>query len=57
MLEGTALAPDLEEWEGELYRDDRTVSKTETPVRAIPYYGWGHRGADEMRVWHRSAER
>jgi DUF1680 family protein len=57
VLEGPVLVPDLDDWEDELYQDDRTLSETETPVRAIPYYGWGHRGAEAMRVWNCSAGR
>lgn len=31
--------------------DDKTVSKKEQELVAIPYYAWAHRGPGEMAVW------
>jgi hypothetical protein len=30
---------------------DGTVTKTEQPFKAIPYYAWANRGKGEMSVW------
>ena len=45
---------DNETWDGRLYRPAVFVDKaTAHPVRliAIPYYAWGNRKIDSMRVW------
>jgi DUF1680 family protein len=40
-------------WQGQLYRAVGTVAESVTPMtlRAIPYFRWGNRGIEGMRVW------
>jgi len=50
--EGVVLSP--EAWQGDLYRaTDRVPAPAKQKIRlvAIPYYAWGNRGLDSMRVW------
>ena len=37
----------------ELYSEEEPVER-ETILRAIPYYAWGNRGENQMRVWMRT---
>ena len=47
-----AAVPDESSWrDGDLYRPDAETDTERVSVRAVPYYGWANRGADEMRVW------
>ena len=49
--EGRVL--DASEWVSDLYRStlpDKDESQAAT-LTAIPYYAWGNRGADKIRVW------
>ncbi len=51
VLEGKAEAIDPGEWGDALYRVERPVAARNVPVKLIPYYAWGNRGASEMTVW------
>jgi DUF1680 family protein len=45
---------DDETWRGHLYRPltrSNVPARKATPLTAIPYYAWGNRGANDMRVW------
>jgi uncharacterized protein len=53
VLTGLALAEDLSEWEGSLYRTDRPTVKP-VSIKAVPYCTWDAREPGEMRVWIRS---
>jgi uncharacterized protein len=53
VLTGLALAEDLSEWEGSLYRTDQPTLKP-VPIKAVPYCIWDAREAGEMCVWIRS---
>jgi uncharacterized protein len=53
VLTGLALAEDLSEWEGSLYRMDHPTLKP-VPIKAVPYCTWDGREPGEMRVWIRS---
>lgn len=55
VITGEALADDLDEWEGQLYRHDPPRTQR-VKIRAIPYHLWDHREPGEMRVWLRSTE-
>ncbi len=53
VITGLALAEDLSEWKGSLYRMDHPKLKP-VPIRAVPYCTWDGRAPGEMRVWIRS---
>jgi DUF1680 family protein len=47
---------DIEPWQGVLYQQTGHLSSEHIkrqPIRlvAIPYYAWGNRGIESMRVW------
>ncbi|MCR4658566.1 MAG: glycoside hydrolase family 127 protein [Lachnospiraceae bacterium] len=44
-------AADKERHGGKLYTDHHDYSVKEQTLRFIPYYAWGNRGENEMRVW------
>lgn len=51
-LDLEALVPDLSSWgDDDLYQPVPETDTETATVRAIPYYGWANRGADEMQVW------
>lgn len=53
VVETEAEVPDLEGWEGTLYRP---IEETDTEfghLELVPYYAWDNRKAGAMRVWHR----
>ena len=51
---GNVMGIDVEGYktsvDDELYTYDRPIQK-ETTIRMIPYYTWGNRGLNQMRVW------
>ncbi|SEW14593.1 glycoside hydrolase family 127 protein [Natrinema salifodinae] len=52
-IEAGATVPELEEWDGELYRPAAESARHSTSVTAVPYYAWDNRAPGEMRVWLR----
>jgi DUF1680 family protein len=46
VLRGTAQA-----WRRVPGREEDTLTMTQVPLTAIPYYAWAHRGRGEMEVW------
>jgi hypothetical protein len=36
---------------GDLYQSTDELAADGATVTAVPYYAWGHRDGDEMRVW------
>ena len=53
VIRGTALAEDISDWNGRLYRTDPAQSR-DINIKAIPYFAWDNRAPGEMRVWIRS---
>lgn len=54
VIGGTALKPDLKDWNNLLYRPKSLAPEYKnTPIRAIPYYSWGNREKCAMVVWLR----
>jgi DUF1680 family protein len=52
IIEGEAMAPDLSDWEGKLYRPKESDTKyRRVPFRAVPYYCWDNREPGGMMVW------
>jgi DUF1680 family protein len=51
VLEGKALARDLADWTGQLYREFKPNAAQASEARFIPYYAWANRGKSEMSVW------
>ncbi|WP_247004423.1 glycoside hydrolase family 127 protein [Halosolutus gelatinilyticus] len=52
-VDGDATVPDLEDWDGELYRPASETTRRATSITAVPYYAWDNRDPGEMRVWLR----
>ncbi|ELZ05910.1 glycoside hydrolase family 127 protein [Natrialba asiatica] len=53
VVTAAATVPDLEEWDGKLYRPAAEPSRSLESVTAIPYYAWDNRAPGELRVWLR----
>ncbi|MCU4973431.1 glycoside hydrolase family 127 protein [Halobacteria archaeon AArc-m2/3/4] len=53
-IDGEATVPDLEEWEGRLYRPDDEASSRTASITAVPYYLWDNRDPGELLVWIRA---
>jgi DUF1680 family protein len=53
-LDGGGKLSPAQAWRG-LYQPIAPGSPVETPVRLIPYFAWGNRGASDMTVWMRDA--
>ena len=51
VLEGTLVAKDVADWNGQLYRVRTSSKSTPITTRLIPYYTWSNRGRSEMSVW------
>jgi DUF1680 family protein len=51
VVEGDAVVPTGECWEGSLYRPADDIRDRETSFTAIPYYAWDNREPGPMRVW------
>lgn len=52
-IEASGQVMDVQAWDADLYRDlEMTNAELErVKITAVPYYAWGNRGADKMRVW------
>lgn len=50
-LSGKIQADVPGEWKDDLYREVRQPTSRTVPIKLIPYYAWGNRGASEMTVW------
>jgi uncharacterized protein len=56
-LEGVGYQTDRSDWQGNgLYRPlitgkANSASDRKVNLTAIPYYAWGNRGLESMRVW------
>ncbi|MFC7140561.1 glycoside hydrolase family 127 protein [Halosimplex aquaticum] len=53
-LEMDATVPDLDGWEGSLYRSASETGSEAADLTLVPYYAWDNRDAGDMQVWHRS---
>ena len=53
-VETEAVVPDIDGWDGELYRPDEEADRESTRLHAVPYYAWDNRDAGSMQVWIRS---
>jgi DUF1680 family protein len=54
VVKALGVKPDISQWQGQLYRpiDGSAVPTSHpTPITAIPYFAWGNRGPNVMRVW------
>lgn len=51
VIEGHAAVREVADWTGTLYREVRPTAARTVPIKLIPYYSWGNRGASEMTVW------
>jgi DUF1680 family protein len=54
VVKASGIRPDISGWAGQLYRPvDGTAAPANhpAPIKAIPYFAWGNRGANAMRVW------
>ncbi len=54
VIEAPGFAVNPDEWDGELYRRATrrdSLPLQPVPITAIPYFAWGNRGANAMRVW------
>jgi DUF1680 family protein len=51
VIEGIAEAHDRGNWNHQLYRELKTASPRQVPLRLIPYFAWDNRGQSEMTVW------
>lgn len=52
VLEGEALAPELNAWDGALYRPLADAApQRRVALRAIPYYAWDNRTPGCMTIW------
>ncbi len=52
-IQGKGFVTDANAWKGRLYRPVRKADapRESVPITAIPFYAWGNRGANAMRVW------
>ncbi|WP_135365525.1 glycoside hydrolase family 127 protein [Halosimplex halophilum] len=55
VLEADATVPDLDGWDGELYRPVGETDREKTGLELVPYYAWDNRAPGAMAVWHRRA--
>ncbi|WP_123535580.1 glycoside hydrolase family 127 protein [Halosimplex salinum] len=53
-LDVDATVPDLDGWDGSLYRPASETASEEAALTLVPYYAWDNREAGDMQVWHRS---
>jgi DUF1680 family protein len=54
VVKACGIRPDISGWDGQLYRSiNGNAAPTDQPalITAIPYFAWGNRGANAMRVW------
>ncbi len=54
VVKASGMRPDISRWTGQLYKSMDSVSAPThqpTSITAIPYFAWGNRGANAMRVW------
>lgn len=51
VVTGSALAPRLEGWHGQLYRSLGAVREKSIRFTAVPYFLWDNRQAGSMAVW------
>jgi DUF1680 family protein len=53
-VKASGVKPDISPWQGQLYRPVNGRAEPtyqSTLITAIPYFAWGNRGANAMRVW------
>ena len=50
-LDGTVQAREIQNWNGQLYREFQPRRAKAVKTRFIPYSVWGNRGPSEMSVW------
>ncbi|SFR91244.1 hypothetical protein SAMN05216559_0898 [Halomicrobium zhouii] len=54
VLETDASVPNLDGWDGSLYRPDDEVGTESARLTMVPYYAWDNRDPGEMQVWPRA---
>ena len=56
VLNADADIPDLNDWEGSLYKPAQEVGTEPGQLQLIPYYAWNNRAPGQMQVWIRSSD-